>query len=719
MSSRIVALAAHVALAGLLWSQRPDSPDDAEALHAAELFEAIPPGPPPPVSTQSGMRSLASQQQSGKLDPRIAQTIERSGSSRSVAGSPPVKAIIEAETTAVIPALRRRLEGAGYSITASFENVAYTILPASAAPSVAAWQEVRSIRIQDEYYSAQAGTSSSSTAAGLDHSGLETLRKFSLTGKKVRVGILDHGFAGLDALIQSGRVRRPIKQQAFPASHGIQNENRHGTACAEIIAGIAPDAELYLASFDGYEGNLIAAAEWLISQGVRIISYSGGNPAAPSDASDPLSRFIDRSTSEKQVLWVISSGNTADRHWSGMAIDSNGDGWIDINGTHPYLTIIPLQPKVSITIRWNDWGADPRRPLATQDLDAQLVELDKSGKATRVVAHSRRRQQGAAARPVEWLKLDGKEWIKRRLAIMLQPVSVKRKMLVHVFVESDTQMVPRSPARSVLSPSAARMAVSVGGFDMVREQLALYSAQGPTDDNRLKPELVAPTNVPSTTYVAQGGRFAGTSASSPHASGLAALLFERFRPATAMQLRTLLLQASAPLGNPRPNSLYGYGQLDASRARPAPTSAKSRGLGIGSVTLTEDFGGEISFAQLDKFREAGMRQDLFTGRITTDRTLYQIGDPVSVSFSVNAPGVCALLHRDSAGKYTALIAGVKVEAGEAVATPAMEAAEPVGREELLLLCVAKTVNLAAIDPQEALPEVAVASAIFDIVSPFL
>lgn len=709
-------IVAFCALAGLLWSQPVPSPEE-EARQAAQLFAAIPPGSPPPVASQSGMRSLTPLQ-TGKLDPRLIAMASTQTSTRSAVASPNVRAVIEAQTESVVPALRKRMESAGHTVTASFENVLYTAMPASVAPAMAAWQEVRSVRIQDEYFSAQTPIPPSPKPQ-LDPGGLEELRKHALTGKKVRVGIIDQGFAGLDAMIQSGRVRQPLQQKAFPFGSRVRDESRHGTACAEVIAAIAPDADLYVASTDGYEDSLFAAAQWLIAQGVRIISYSGGNPAAPSDGSDPLSRFIDRTAAEKHVLWIVSSGNNGDRHWSGLAVDANRDGWVDITGTSAYLTVIPREPKLTIIVRWNDWGADPRRPLATQDIDVELVALDKSGNSTTIVAHSRIRQQGEASRPVERLTLEGTQWNQRRLALKLIPVNVKRKLLVHVFVESAATLLPHSAERSVLSPSAARMAVSVGGFDMVQEELASYSAQGPTDDNRLKPELVAPTNVPSRTFLAQGGRFAGTSASSPHAAGVAALLFERFHPSTAMQLRSILLQASAPLGRPRPNPFYGYGQLNAARARPAPSPGTARGLNPGTVTLDDTFGGEISFAQLDRFRSAGMRQDLFTGRIATDRTLYQIGDPVSVSFSVNAPAVCALLHRDAQGIYTALIPGVKVEAGEAAGTPAMQASEPVGREEFLLLCVTNAVDLAAADPQTAHPGIAVAGTVFDIVLPFL
>lgn len=50
--------------------------------------------------------------------------------------------------------------------------------------------------------------------------------------------------------------------------------------------------------------------------------------------------------------------------------------------------------------------------------------------------------------------------------------------------------------------------------------LESFSSQGPTTDNRLKPDLVAPDGVSTTSF----GAFAGTSAASPHVAGAAALV---------------------------------------------------------------------------------------------------------------------------------------------------------------------------------------------------
>jgi subtilisin family serine protease len=93
---------------------------------------------------------------------------------------------------------------------------------------------------------------------------------------------------------------------------------------------------------------------------------------------------------------------------------------------------------------------------------------------------------------------------------------------------------------------------------------ASYSSQGPTNDGRIKPDIMGPDNVSSDVYVSG---FTGTSASSAHVAGAAALLLDRYPDFNVEQLwQSLTLTAidmtsSAP-NNSVPNNIYGYGRLN-------------------------------------------------------------------------------------------------------------------------------------------------------------
>jgi hypothetical protein len=77
----------------------------------------------------------------------------------------------------------------------------------------------------------------------------------------------------------------PLKAQLFPdvtvmsfrADGDITGGGEvHGTACAEIVHDVAPDAELYLVSYDGYSYQLEAVVNYLILEEVDIVSNSAG-----------------------------------------------------------------------------------------------------------------------------------------------------------------------------------------------------------------------------------------------------------------------------------------------------------------------------------------------------------------------------------------------------------------------------------------------------------
>jgi len=107
-----------------------------------------------------------------------------------------------------------------------------------------------------------------------------------------------------------------------------------------------------------------------------------------------------------------------------------------------------------------------------------------------------------------------------------------------------------------------------------------FSSWGPTDDGRIKPDVVAngqgllsPTTPPDGAFNPDEvyEEMSGTSMASPTAAGIASVVAEYFhakkgRRAKSPELKALLIHSTTDAGTPGPDPVFGYGSLNAFRA---------------------------------------------------------------------------------------------------------------------------------------------------------
>jgi hypothetical protein len=136
-------------------------------------------------------------------------------------------------------------------------------------------------------------------------------------------------------------------------------------------------------------------------------------------------------------------------------------------------------------------------------------------------------------------------------------------------------------AKNVMTVGSVNDAVAGGLRDPASGTLSAFSSRGPTDDGRIKPDIVAngyalssASDSGDTAYTSMSG----TSMSSPSAAGSAALLVQLYRSLfsggamLSSTLKGVILHTATDIGNPGPDYQYGWGCL---MSRRLPTSSST------------------------------------------------------------------------------------------------------------------------------------------------
>jgi subtilisin family serine protease len=386
---------------------------------------------------------------------------------------------------------------------------------------------------------------------GVDVTRADDWHAEGLTGQGVKIGILDLGFGGYRDLLGT-ELPDNVTVEAFGDDYAFDTEV-HGTACAEIVHEMAPDAELYLAYYDGSDVAMGQAVEWLISQEVDIISNStGSNGLTPMDGTGFAAELVDWAQ-EEGIFWVNAAGNEADVHYRGQFNDSNGDTIHEFSPDTEALPFIPFGPgeETQIILSWDDWET------VTQDYDLELYDDEFN-----LLAKSEDPQDGGAGQlPVEGFLYEFEDDEIYYLVIVNYEGQARGEATFDLFINGGLLHPDFIVAdRSLSSPSDAHGAFAVGAVNWADDVLEPYSSRGPTADGRLKPDLSAPSVVDSASYTPDP--FDGTSAAAPHVAGAAALLLQAFPELTPDDLADFFKERAIDLGSAGPDNAFGVGRLN-------------------------------------------------------------------------------------------------------------------------------------------------------------
>lgn len=160
---------------------------------------------------------------------------------------------------------------------------------------------------------------------------------------------------------------------------------------------------------------------------------------------------------------------------------------------------------------------------------------------------------------------------------LIDTLSVQYPEVLHVFASGNDGWMTCTPFAQGFGTlgggyQPAKNSVVVGSMTDFQEQAADES-RGPTNDGRLKPEIVATgLGAYSTIDEDQYAWAAGTSMAAPQVAGGLAVLTQRYKQLhggtqpRADLMKAILLDGAMDLGNPGPDFSYGYGVMDIYRS---------------------------------------------------------------------------------------------------------------------------------------------------------
>ncbi len=476
-----------------------------------------------------------------------------------------------------VPGLIKAIEASGGQYQGHYKDLVQALVPLGTVEALAARPDVRFVREPQRAVPAETGAPSGPvdtmavTSEGVAVSNAPAWHTAGFTGEGVRVAVVHSGFAGYADLLGT---ELPDKVKTYDHTGDGMETHRYGTAVAEVIHDMAPDAMLSLHNANTAVG-LSQAVDQAAADGAKVISMSlNWLSDGPGDGTGTLADIAADARS-KGMLVLNSAGNQGQTTWSGTFVDhqvnSNvyhaWDGSIkDLNYLGPGDGRCFVKAAGSLIrgyLHWDDW--DQRK----QNYDLHLY-WTTGGPPTRV-ATSNDVQNGPAGPPPQ-------ESIKYVAAAagcyawVVEKVKADRNVCFRLLtpntsVRLDGHLDEWTEMRSLLFPADAPSIMAVTALDVQKPyELEAYSSQGPTfgpggtcTGGKVKPEVAAYAGVSTTSL--DPDMFIGTWAAAAHAAGAAALVRAAYPSYSAAQTQSFLESRAIDMGPGGKDNMYGSGRL--------------------------------------------------------------------------------------------------------------------------------------------------------------
>lgn len=424
---------------------------------------------------------------------------------------------------------------------------------------------------------------------------------FGIDGSGITVGIISDSFNALggEAVgIASGDLPGPGNPLGNTTPVEVlrddlgPNSIDEGRAMAEIIHDLAPGAALKFHSAfnnDPNEATIAVAIDALVAAGCDIIVDDVALLTDPFFQDGLTARAADRAAAAG-VAYFSSAGNAGDEAYIGsfvpltLGVNTFHDFDADGNeGGDPALDVIVAAGTVArVVVQWDDPHPSVAAPPGASLRDFDVAVFDVNGD---LVDISQGRQD-LGADPVELVLLPNALDVDQAFGVFILPIGpippgAQLKATVigpGVIADNDDTNSPTN-----FGQSAARGAQAVGATFYASTQVEPFSARGPTEiifdrdgvrnaEVRPTPDFIATNGVDTTFFGSDRDgnglpNFSGTSAASPHAAAVAALVLDeagnRGFTLVPQGLYRLLQDTALDRAAPGPDPVAGAGLIDA------------------------------------------------------------------------------------------------------------------------------------------------------------
>ena len=405
--------------------------------------------------------------------------------------------------------------------------------------------------------------------------------------------------AAIDAALLTPNPYDALGYTPAPASHGTHvMDIAAGNGRATGHPGVAPEADLIFVELGsggvgqaqsfGDSKNLIEAVEYIFSHATAlgrpaVINLSVETHGGPHDGSTPAERWFDRLLDEPGRAIVIAAGNSRQdqSHTSGV-----------------------VQPGTPHQITWTTEENDPTKNeleiwyAGQHRLEVSLITpggqqfsgvprghslpLSVGGNEIISIIHNEQTPDNddnqISILLDEWLFSNGfyGDWQVELTAIGAEDVPF------HGWIERDDAkgavssrfaVGDTNPSYTLGSISCGARTITVGSYipNHPNRNISGFSAEGPTRDDKQKPEVSAPGQAISAAKARSNGSVSksGTSMAAPHVTGLIALIMQAAgRLLTIDEIRDAVLQSARrnPPSGVGWDGRYGAGRVDATAA---------------------------------------------------------------------------------------------------------------------------------------------------------